>query len=246
MINFFRKVRQRLLAENKFSKYLLYALGEIILVVIGILIALQINNWNENKKEDRIAKQSINALKFDLAKDIQTLETVIKNSIKDSTDLGRLRKKISDKNITLDTLIHIARFEFNPFIHLGISFNKNTAISLLSTGNINLLPKTVQQQLLLLNALQDRYLQVFTNDVGIYLDNTILYSRKYTFNDYGHIDSNSKLADSIWSKASFTSLGAEFNGLIGVKYSDYHGLIPSLQNIHKETTKLIEHLETYN
>ena len=51
MIKFFRKVRQKLLAENKFSRYLVYAIGEIILVVIGILIALQINNWNESRKE---------------------------------------------------------------------------------------------------------------------------------------------------------------------------------------------------
>ena len=50
MIKFFRKIRQRLLTENKFSKYLLYAIGEIVLVVIGILIALQINNWNEHRK----------------------------------------------------------------------------------------------------------------------------------------------------------------------------------------------------
>ena len=61
MIKFFRRIRKSLLSENppertrsvrasKFSKYLLYALGEIILVVIGILIALQINNWNEDRK----------------------------------------------------------------------------------------------------------------------------------------------------------------------------------------------------
>ncbi len=47
MIKFFRKIRQKMLIENKFSKYLIYAIGEIILVVIGILIALQINNLNE-------------------------------------------------------------------------------------------------------------------------------------------------------------------------------------------------------
>ena len=47
MIKFFRKIRQRLLTENKVSKYLLYAIGEIVLVVIGILIALQVNNWNQ-------------------------------------------------------------------------------------------------------------------------------------------------------------------------------------------------------
>ena len=51
MIKFFRKIRQRLLVKNKLSKYLLYAIGEITLVVIGILIAVQINNWNENRKE---------------------------------------------------------------------------------------------------------------------------------------------------------------------------------------------------
>ncbi|WP_224530699.1 DUF6090 family protein [Winogradskyella alexanderae] len=50
MIKFFRKIRQRLLTENKFSKYVLYAIGEIVLVVIGILIALQVNNWNDTKK----------------------------------------------------------------------------------------------------------------------------------------------------------------------------------------------------
>jgi hypothetical protein len=51
MIKVFRKIRQQLLTQNKFSKYLLYAIGEIILVVIGILIALQINNWNEKQKD---------------------------------------------------------------------------------------------------------------------------------------------------------------------------------------------------
>jgi len=50
MIKFFRKIRQQLLTENKFSKYLLYAIGEILLVVIGILIALSINNKNEASK----------------------------------------------------------------------------------------------------------------------------------------------------------------------------------------------------
>ncbi len=51
MIKFFRKIRQQLLTENKFSKYLMYAIGEIILVVIGILIALYINNLNTEKQD---------------------------------------------------------------------------------------------------------------------------------------------------------------------------------------------------
>jgi hypothetical protein len=51
MIKFFRHIRKKLVGENRFTKYLIYAIGEIVLVVIGILIALQINNWNENRKE---------------------------------------------------------------------------------------------------------------------------------------------------------------------------------------------------
>lgn len=50
MIKFFRKIRKNLLTENKMSKYFFYAIGEIVLVVIGILIALQINNWNADQK----------------------------------------------------------------------------------------------------------------------------------------------------------------------------------------------------
>lgn len=50
MIKFFRKIRQNLLLEGKTGTYLKYAIGEILLVVIGILIALQVNNWNEGRK----------------------------------------------------------------------------------------------------------------------------------------------------------------------------------------------------
>ncbi|PTM01874.1 MAG: hypothetical protein DA407_15585 [Bacteroidetes bacterium] len=66
MIKFFRKIRQNLLMENKTSKYFKYAIGEIILVVIGILIALQINNWNEKSKlkieEIKLLKEMRSAL----------------------------------------------------------------------------------------------------------------------------------------------------------------------------------------
>ena len=56
MIKFFRHIRRSLIQKNQMGKYFKYAIGEILLVVIGILIALQINNWNEDrklKKEER-------------------------------------------------------------------------------------------------------------------------------------------------------------------------------------------------
>ena len=69
MIKFFRKIRQNLLMENKIGKYFKYAIGEIILVVMGILIALQINNWNEDRKNNQSVKTSIKALLEDLKRD---------------------------------------------------------------------------------------------------------------------------------------------------------------------------------
>lgn len=68
MINFFRKIRKRLADDNKPLKYLRYAIGEIVLVVIGILIALQINNWNEDRK----AQKKTNAYLVMLSDEIKT------------------------------------------------------------------------------------------------------------------------------------------------------------------------------
>ena len=77
MIKFFRKLRQKLLAENKFSKYLLYAIGEIILVVIGILIALQINNANTYRKETHTLHGYLRSIKNNVESDKQQIKAII-------------------------------------------------------------------------------------------------------------------------------------------------------------------------
>ena len=77
MIKFFRKIRQQLLTENKFSKYLIYALGEIALVVIGILIALSLNNWNQKKSERKIERRYISSLIEDAKTDLSNFNNAI-------------------------------------------------------------------------------------------------------------------------------------------------------------------------
>ena len=69
MIKFFRKIRQNLLSQGKTGKYFKYAIGEIILVVIGILIALGINNWNENRKNKESEKIILTNINKNLAVD---------------------------------------------------------------------------------------------------------------------------------------------------------------------------------
>ena len=81
MLRFFRQIRQRLLTDNKFSKYLLYAIGEILLVVIGILIALQVNNWNEDRIERKNEVKLLKELKADLDANLEEI-AVIKRRLK--------------------------------------------------------------------------------------------------------------------------------------------------------------------
>jgi len=85
MIKLFRNIRKKLLAEGKTSKYFKYAIGEIFLVVIGILIALQINDWNEQGKNQTLEKRYIAELRSDLQKDSIAIQDMIKNFKSSST-----------------------------------------------------------------------------------------------------------------------------------------------------------------
>ena len=89
MIKFFRNLRQNLLLEGKTGKYLKYAIGEIILVVIGILIALQINNWNEEKKANRFQQKILVELHSSVLNNIHELNEAIRmnEEAKESCDI---------------------------------------------------------------------------------------------------------------------------------------------------------------
>ncbi len=69
VIKFFRKIRQKLLQQNRVTRYLVYAAGEIFLIVIGILIALQINNWNEGRKTKKFEQEILFLIDQNLQRD---------------------------------------------------------------------------------------------------------------------------------------------------------------------------------
>lgn len=77
MISFLRKIRQKLLQQNRITQYLTYAIGEIVLVVIGILIALQVNTWNEHRKERFIEQKMLQAINNDLKTDIIAIKSML-------------------------------------------------------------------------------------------------------------------------------------------------------------------------
>ena len=90
MIKFFRRIRYDLLEKNKTGKYLKYAIGEIVLVVIGILIALQINNWNQQQNINSEEKKILQSLRSELEENIVKFDSIYTYHITRDSILNRL------------------------------------------------------------------------------------------------------------------------------------------------------------
>jgi hypothetical protein len=135
MINLFRKVRQKLINENSLSRYVLYATGEILLVVIGILIALQVNNWNEDRKNR----------KDELFYYLKLAE----NLRQDTTNIMKAISEIDHSLHSIDRIVEQFETQEDEFLEEDISSTlvrvegftpeMSTWNNLIATGKINLL-----------------------------------------------------------------------------------------------------------
>ena len=146
MIKFFRKIRQNLLSEGKTGKYFKYAIGEIILVVIGILIALSINNWNENRKEYNALKTLTENLNNEFQKNLEELDTDltrVKNSITATNTLLSYTgsKNIEVDNTIIDSLIYyaVSNPTWNPSSYVLNDIKNSGKLSTLKNENLKLL-----------------------------------------------------------------------------------------------------------
>ncbi len=147
MIKFFRRARQQLLSENKFSKYFLYAIGEIVLVVIGILIALQINNTNERKKERAKELAFLKEINLDFKSNKAQLDSIIsynKVSLHAGIRLMELMSNFNPKNPVVDesnTHLRDSIGYYNDLVWRNKSFNpKNgTVEALLNSSSFDLI-----------------------------------------------------------------------------------------------------------
>jgi len=136
MIKFFRHIRQSLIYQNKKGKYLKYAIGEIILVVIGILIALQINNWNERSKSIKLEKTYYCKIAEDLQVDIKHIDSSIvsidKRFISTERFLKNLLKTPSDKETLFKDFI-------SPFRYYKFIPTKAAIVDITSSGKLETL-----------------------------------------------------------------------------------------------------------
>jgi len=140
MIKFFRKIRQNLLMKNKTGKYFKYAIGEIVLVVFGILIALQINNWNENKKIRTIELSILEELQQALVQDTIVINSNIKYLKEKELKWRELKIHIENKFPyikKLDTIMH------DVYYHRGYKTFNISAFDLLKENGFGIIKNDI-------------------------------------------------------------------------------------------------------
>jgi len=237
MLKFFRHIRQRLVKENKFSKYLLYAIGEIILVVIGILIALSLNNWNTENSNKKIVTKNSKILIENLEKDSVFCKNKILAIQKQEDDLSSLQARLSSRKATLDTLIKIARYEFNP-LTLTINFqNENAYKTMVLSGEVNLFDSQLTQAIYDLYRKHEFIEKVSEDNFKVYVDAVQNYQESYSLN-VGINTINGHLQDLLWQDVSAKNLIAKFDKLTVAKRINY-GRKADLEKMLLETSTLL-------
>lgn len=140
MIKFFRRIRQTFLAQGKIKGYLLYGLGEIFLVVIGILIALQINNWNQGRKQTLLEHSTLLELKSSLITDIEKFKRTIKANTANNEVGKYLLNHITKKrpyDQALDTMwVKTVRYNLVNLDNAGFNLLQSRGSDLISSEQL--------------------------------------------------------------------------------------------------------------
>ncbi|GAA4241996.1 DUF6090 family protein [Winogradskyella damuponensis] len=149
MITIFRKIRQNLVSDNKFSKYLIYAIGEIILVVVGILIALQINNTSNFNEQRKLEQEYLTSLQSEFKTNLTKINTAIQENEHRVQTLEKLLtlfdKKVLD-TVSEQTVSHLLAPIFGS--HINYAPSTGVLSDIISSGKLSLiLNKDLRQHL---------------------------------------------------------------------------------------------------
>jgi len=192
MIKFFRKIRYDLIEKNKTGKYLKYAIGEIVLVVVGILIALQINTWNENQKLRIQELIHLRNLKDDLLEDKESLSKINERRIDKANSADIMNNYYKEKPIDnlKDYYFHLANtLSWETHQPKNITF-----LELVNSGKLSIISNSEIKKLLL--EISTSYEEMFAVRTHMYHDYTDYFYKNYAEN----IDFESSLL--IWADPS--------------------------------------------
>jgi len=245
MIKIFRTIRQRMLKENRFSRYFLYAIGEIVLVVIGILIALQVNNWNESNRTQARVKIALHALRSDLVQDTLLVSMKLPEVIDHQRLNESLRARIAKPGADPDTLLEIARHKFNPTWTSLIAYNTNAYSSLNDMGLLESIKdplkahiKTFYTEKAYLGNLVERATNDYRSKVASYVDT-------YSFGSTALHDQGQLIDSLIWSDVDLAHLAARFQGLSNFKRILFTQTREELEYSRTNSVLLIQEIDQY-
>lgn len=141
MLNILKKIRKMTLDENKFGRYLVYAVGEIVLVMIGILLALQVNNWNIDKLNRESEAKYLKSIVEEIERNRKANARIIAQRLPRKMEALLLAKDYLEGNYTIrDTLDFINKIGYGGVFSGGLEFGLADVYGeLLSTGNLSLI-----------------------------------------------------------------------------------------------------------
>ena len=145
MINFFRKKRKKLANENRSLKYARYAIGEIVLVVIGILIAVQLNTWKENKKDLNLANSYLSTIKLNLEDDIKQAENLLSIS---QINIGYANIFLDQFKTLKPVNEKVQMYIVSLMLEYNIEVNKSGIDALNSSNGMSNINKSLQVKIL--------------------------------------------------------------------------------------------------
>ncbi|GGK24643.1 hypothetical protein GCM10007962_18600 [Yeosuana aromativorans] len=138
MIKLFRNIRKNLLKEGKTTNYLKYAIGEIVLVVIGILIALQVNNWNQKTKDHHLGKDFLFRIHRDIVQDTINFRSIITSNKALREDIKRALDTIYHGIDNIKQVKYIGAI-YDKALDQVFSPNDNTYRGMVSSGTLGLI-----------------------------------------------------------------------------------------------------------
>jgi hypothetical protein len=138
MSNAFLRIRQKLIRERKYREYLIFGIGEIFLVMIGILLALQVNNLNEKRKEDEQIRKYAKSLAQDLKEDIAMIKIIEYSAKQIAFRIDSLSSYIRDKQIEEISNLNVVCLTWVP-TYRPYSWNRVTLEELKNSGSLSLI-----------------------------------------------------------------------------------------------------------
>lgn len=248
MLRFFRQIRQKLIQQENIRKYFFYAIGEIFLVVIGILLALQVNNWNEQRKEADLTETYLTALKEDLALDIENFEYQIDDLSFQLSQIDSLEEMLSSPSFSNSDFNDLIKNNLDIIQTLeNANLNNNTFLTLQNTGRVDLLDETVQFRLLDLNSLQKVY-QVMIDDnlqLKYNLSEDFISEVPFYFPEF-KIQINPNVENDIWDNVNWENARRKFYTFLSTMKTVNEVGIEITQELKSETEDLLKLLNSSN